>query len=322
VQIIYDFQERYKNYTAGKFIEDDFITIRHDAAANFNIADIEDIKSLQITERENREAGIYIKLQSIEGLLPGDRLTITGRIGENPPSSPKWSVALFCVSEGHSPHLTHHPSPQPIFAISYIVEEKDLNATFTVHAISWGSTEPDMDIYIDDIVITRHDTGMVDEIDPRKVIYSLAEDENITPTIVDLYDENGPNANILRNGDLSVRVFKHNGANAIQASNRVKDWDGIDICIENFKLLPGNSYKVSVCIQLDEPAPLGTIFMLQGIPGYDWRGNTVVQKETDFTLHYVLSRVEVEKWHTIRITTNPPGASVSFCIHSIDIVRI
>jgi len=322
LNIVYDFQDSLKNINAGKFIENDFVSIRRDASAEFSIIEIEDIKALQITERENREGGIFIDLKSIEGVAPGDRLTITGRVGENAPAGQKWSVALFRVSETHSPHLAHHPAPRPLFVLSYVLEKDDLDATLTLHSISWGSKEPDMDMFIDEILITRNKSDSDFQIDPREKIYSLAQDENLEPQLTKLYDENGDNPDLLINGGPNVRVFLRNDAPAIHVSNRVHDWDGVDICLENFKLIPGNKYKVTANIHLDDVAPLGTIFNLQGIPGFDWRGDTVVHQETDFTLEYVLNRAEVEKWRSMRITTNPPGASVSFYIYSIEVDRL
>ncbi|MCL2357723.1 MAG: hypothetical protein FWC70_11350 [Defluviitaleaceae bacterium] len=322
MQILYDLQESFKNVAPGKFDDTDFITMRKDAVAEFRVIDIEDTKTLQITERARRESGIYINLNKINGLKPGDRLTITGRVGDNAPNGPKWSVALLRVrkEDGHG-HMTQHTAPKSLFVLSHVLEEKETEAVFTVHTISWGSTEPDVDIYIDDILISRQSDDAY-EIDPREKVFSFAQDWDISQRIDTIYGETAANADVVYAGGPSVTVREIDGAPTIQVSNRVRDWDAIDICIENFKLIPGNRYKITAEIRLDEAAPKGTAFMFQGIPGFDWRGNINVHQRTVIHLEHILSRAEVEKWRVMRITTNPPGSSVSFNIRSIEITRL
>jgi hypothetical protein len=62
--------------------------------------------------------------------------------------------------------------------------------------------------------------------------------------------------------------------------------------------------------------------MIQGIPNYDWRCITPIKKDLEFTLEHTMSRSEVEKWTSIRVTTNSIGAAVSFYVYSLEITRL
>jgi hypothetical protein len=68
--------------------------------------------------------------------------------------------------------------------------------------------------------------------------------------------------------------------------------------------------------------PAETMIMLQGLPMFAWKNNTLIKKDQEFTLTHVLSAIEIEKWEIVRVTTNTSGASASFYVYSIDIVRL
>ena len=322
--VLYDFQEDFKDVESGEFKEGEIVSVRQDHSSASVIKVVEDVKTLLISERKSSYSGIFIRLNKIPGLMAGDRITITGRIGDEAPRGPVWSIALlsWSVEDGH---LTQHISPGPgaVFAISHILETKEIEHVFTVHTIGWGGVlSPLMDFYVDGILITRNTKVNEAEIDTRTAVYSLEEDEYIKHISTDDVDSFGNKLLVVRSGNPIIRIFQRGDLKAIHVGTRVNDWDGVDLLISRMRLRAGNKYKILVTGRIDGNVPDGSVLMLQGIPSYGWRSNINITEDEEFTLEHVLTRSELEKWTSVRITTNGNGASVAFYIYNISIERL
>ncbi|MCL2224969.1 MAG: hypothetical protein FWB96_08395 [Defluviitaleaceae bacterium] len=321
--LIYDLQEALANVSAGVFAKEGPVLTREEAPSNGRIEIVEDVKTICIYDRDINATGIDIKLDEIPGLMAGDRITVTGRVGTKEPIGNKfWSVALI-ASFPEDGQITQHTAPDPVFAVSHILEEEQLNLTLHVHTVFWGNFEPLMDFYIDGVLITRREEITETETDTRSTVYYLEAEQDTELMGMEKAEALGKDAPFLFCwGYPTARVFKRGDATALHIGNRFRDWDGIDINIARMKLRVGNQYKITVNGRIDGDAPIGSTIMLQGIPGCVWKCNTPISSDSEFSLSHIMSRTDVEKWSAIRITTNAPGASVPFYIYSIEIVRL
>ncbi|MCL2578084.1 MAG: hypothetical protein FWE27_08550 [Defluviitaleaceae bacterium] len=321
--IIYDLQQALTNVDAGNFDTEGPINARYTPPTTARIEGIEDIKSICIYDRSRIESGIDIRIKDIPGVMEGDRITVTGRIGTNEMVGNKfWSVALI-ASYPEDGQITQHIAPSPVFSVSHTLEKAQLNLVLFVHTVFWGNYEPLMDLYIDSILVTRQEVHPEDETDTRSVVYKFEAEPDTEIMAFDTAQELGKNAPFIYCSGLpAVRIIKHGEVSAIHVGNRFNDWDGIDINIARMELHPANQYKITVTGRIDGDAPPDAIIMLQGIPGYVWKNTTAFTSNYAFTLEYIMSRSEVERWGAIRITTNAEGAAVPFFIYSIDIVRL
>jgi hypothetical protein len=105
-------------------------------------------------------------------------------------------------------------------------------------------------------------------------------------------------------------------------SNRVRDFDAVDIVLAGFKLIPGNQYQLTVTGAMGRNVPAGTVITFQGIPGYTWCGQQFAYADKEFTLSHVFTQSELTKWKAVRVTTNSNGATSDFSIHSITVKRL
>jgi hypothetical protein len=117
VLVLYDFQDNFNDVSVGKFGSAHSISVRERPHTAGKVRLVEDVKTLHVYEREQRESGIYIHLPEIEGIQTGDRITVTGRIGENAPSGANWSIVLQITS---GRQIAQHIAPNPIFSLSHI----------------------------------------------------------------------------------------------------------------------------------------------------------------------------------------------------------
>lgn len=321
MKIIYDFQEDFKNFAAGEFVghEKGLIGKRVSSVPEVFVEDVEDVKTLHISNRETKDSGIFIRLRMFQGVLPGDRLTVTGRMSEYTPMGKEWAIALISTRDSKSTQITH---PSNIFSLSRILEESDFAQTFAVHTIGWGAEEPLMDFYVDGILISRKDMSEI-EIDPRKVVYSMTADPDLeAATLPDTNNFEEPERLVRPSGNPTVRILKRGGKNILHIGNRFRDFDAMDLLVSRMDLLVGNRYRITIRGKPDGDVPEGSTLMLQGLPGYTWQSNTVILRDTEFILQHTLSQTEVDKWTTVRITSNTPGASISFYIYEMEIERL
>jgi len=320
MKILYDMQTDFNAVKLGEFERHGAVSLRRDPSASGRIKEIEDIKSLLVSKRTTRESGIYIHINEIDGLLAGDRITITGRISkEHLRIGSNWSIALLSGEDGH---LTHSIAPGVIYSLSYILGERDIKNVLTVHTVGWGLLPPLMDFFVDDIVISRNESEDESDLDSRNILYSLANDLNLHLINAPNQETYGTDIKISSSGGPNINVIQHNGSNAVALSTRVNDWDGVDIMLSHLNLRAGNTYKIIVRGRVDGKAPDGTEIMLQGIPSFSWRCINPVQDDEDFTLEYILTRSEVATWNKARITTNTNGATMSFVLYDIEVERV
>ena len=318
MQILYDFQKNFETVELGKFRENGIISIRKDPDTTAIIEVIEDVKTMHITDRIIKEAGIHIDIKKIPGIIPGDRITVTGRVGEGEPLDSSWSIALIMVGGSH---LTQHIKPRDVFAVSHILEEKELDMVLSVHTVGWGLKPPLMDFYVDNIIVSRYQSKIEEE-DTRTMIFSIEDDTNVDRLHLSDQENAGYDFIVVRSGRSRVKAFIHEGRKALHISNRLNDWDGIDIILKNLSLHINSKYKITVRGHICSNAPLGSTIMLQGLPNYDWKSIIPIEKGMDFTLEHIMSRSDVEKWTSIRVATNTIGASTTFDIYSFEITRV
>lgn len=317
--ILFDSQEMLENAKLGEFNGSGFISVIRAPHTMAKVELVEDVKTLLLTERADRSSGIYMHLREIPNLQEGDRLTITGRVGDGVIVGSSWSIALLASG---GVQLSHSIAPDSVFALSHLLEASELDKTFLMHTIGWGVQAPLMDFYIDSILITRRDIAEDEGADTRTTVYSLVDDPNLQWMNADGSSSFENTLYVLRSGEPSLSVFKRGNSNAIFVTNRAKDFDGIDINLARLDLRVGNQYKVTVSGRVDGDVPEGSEITMQGIPGYNWRSNMKIHKDMEFTLVHTLTQSEVERLKALRITTNAQGASVSFFIYSIDVVRL
>ncbi|MCL1863903.1 MAG: hypothetical protein FWF78_10095 [Defluviitaleaceae bacterium] len=285
------------------------------------ICDVDGVKSIRVKDRKDQIAGIGIPLVSMP-VKVGDRITITGRVARDVPMG-SWGIALWA----EECQLAQSISPKSLFALSYVLCDTDLNSVITVQTTRWGAINPIMDFFVDNILIWRDKKVRKSKEDPRNIIYDMESDEKLLPdgslAVEGLGEDVVYTGFLAHSGSPDVKVFlDDNNRKAMHISNRQRDWDAVDIRLNNMELMSGNSYMITVEGSIDGDVTEGTIVTLQGLPGYSWRSNQLVGNNQKFTLCYTLTKAEAEQWHTIRITTNPIGATVSFYIHSIEIKRL
>jgi hypothetical protein len=309
----------FKKMDVGSFGKDCSISVRVKPHTAGSVQMIEDVKTLHVNEREARESGIYIHLDEIADLQAGDTITITGRVGEGAPSGANWSIVLQ-IPGGRQ--IAQHIAPSPIFSLSHILEEDEIGKTLIVYTLGWGVVQPLMDFYVDGLLVTRRSITAENDIDTRTQVYSMTDDPGVQWMNAGEGNVFGNTAMILRSGAPTIRIFKRGNTNAIHVGVRVNDFDGIDINLARMNLRLGNKYKITVTGRIDSEPPEGATIMLQSVPGYAWIYTLPIKKDMEFTLSHTLAQTEIEKWTAIRITTNTPGASVSFYVYSIDIERV
>ncbi|MCL2457130.1 MAG: hypothetical protein FWD19_06250, partial [Defluviitaleaceae bacterium] len=262
-----------------------------------------------------------IPLGALPQLKPGDRITVTGRVPRESPAG-SWGVALI-IEESASRRaeecqLAQVSSPKSLFSLSYILCKEDLKSLITIQTTRWGATNPTMDLYIDSILISREEKFEKISEDPREIIFSFSSDENFQND-ADITDSSV----VTVSGTPKMKIFAPAGEKkSLQISGRTKDWDGVDVHLDQLKLVAGNKYKISARGKIDGTAPEGTVMTLQGLPSYSWRGSQGVSDGGKFSLCHTLSRTEVSQWTTCRITTNSIGATASFFIFEIEIKRL
>ncbi|MCL1878924.1 MAG: hypothetical protein FWF80_08695 [Defluviitaleaceae bacterium] len=287
------------------------------------ISVVDDIKTILIKDRQDRISGLGIDLKELPNLRAGDRITVTGRIPrESAPGS--WGVALIIeeseTRRAEECQLAQQASPKILFALSHLLGSADLNSLVMVQTTRWGAVNPVMDIYVDSILILRDSNNASIEEDPRTLVYSLDTDKNLR---LGRYAENSFGTGILtQSGTPVVTISESDGEKNIFLSERGKEWDGVDVNLASLNLLTGNMYQIVAKGQLTGDAPKDARITLMGVPGYSWRGSTSMKNKKEFKLVHTLSYAEVEKWKTVRITTNAWGASVPFYITDIEVKRL
>ena len=314
ILLLYDLQNEIKNYAVGKLPESVFLEPNPNQNALIDIAEQDDAKTIHVSNRTAKADGITVNMGAIPNLRPGDRLTISGRIGDNAPTA-KWGVLIhrgggnYCLLEQHQ-----NPLPSELFHITYLLDEVDLHFPIRLHTDHWGNEESHMDLYVDDILITRNAKGSGVIADIRDIVYSLATDtqtrESSPPSVTIssfLRISGNPEYIIVEEGDKKSIFFR----------KRVHDWDGLDINVGMMSLKSGNSYTITIKGRPEGEVPPESQLMMQVLPGYVWRDNKNVYEEQEFTLEHTLSNAEILNAESIRIASTPAGGKMSFVITDI-----
>lgn len=311
--VLYDLQNALANIETGALVHSGCIKPFGSTPPTVMIENTNGGKRLKITGRRVREDGISLLLPEIQGLHPGDRLTITGHVGEGAPNTNDWGLCLRSP-RGEFNQLTQVIAPQGLFTLSYVIDKTDFGYPLYVHANTWGGAKIDMDFYIDNMTISRAD-NIHARADTRQLIYSMETDGYMSSYRSGDILMADPDSPLSPSGACTCIVRR----GAITVSGRKNDWDGLDIKLDTLGLMPGNSYNIHVVGRVEGAAPPETQIMLQIIPGYAWRDNHIIYSQQDFTLGHTLTLMELETADTLRITTNSVGAAVDFTIYSVEI---
>ncbi|MCL1842808.1 MAG: hypothetical protein FWF79_03265 [Defluviitaleaceae bacterium] len=312
--VLYDLQEELKNIKAGELPENPYLCACGDTPSSLEVVEQDDAKTLLVKNRASVSDGISIKLPAYEGLCVGDRVTVTGRIGDGAPKT-NWGIALNRSGNDYA-HLAQHriPTRDDLYYLTYLLEKVDLDCTLHIRTIFWGNEEACMNFYADDILITRNTHDTATDTDERSIVYSLATDEStegFAPGVMTKY--------LVTSGEPMYKMIESEHGKAIHISNRVNDWDGLDIQLKPMGLKPGSNYTIRVEGRIDGHAPPEAMIMMQFLPGYVWRNPRAAYDNNEFVLTHNLSKTEVLNAEFIRITSNPPGAKMSFIISNIEI---
>ncbi|MCL2386072.1 MAG: hypothetical protein FWC89_00840 [Defluviitaleaceae bacterium] len=319
--ILYDMQEQFEAIATGVFYDACNLMPTGSESPFMRVVEVDNVKSLLVENRKNKSAGVGLKVAEIPEIQAGDRITVTGRFSADSPAG-NWGVALIAKRTDYSENqLAHQIAPRSVFALSHVLEDDEMQTILMIQTTSWGLQNPLMDFHLDNILISRISADSLAHHDTRGKVYSLAEDPNIQQYSTDTGATRIflGNAHLRRAGDPTISIFKYGDINAFHVNNRVKDFDAVDIDLESLELIKGNKYQLTVTGRIDGTPPEGSLMMFQGIPGFSWRSNKFAATDSEFILTYTLTPSEVEKWTTIRITTNNIGAPVSFYIYSIEV---
>jgi hypothetical protein len=120
-------------------------------------------------------------------------------------------------------------------------------------------------------------------------------------------------------GNPQLKIAKRGDTNVFYVSNRFKDYDAVDIVLDTLNLAKGNKYEITIIGRVDGKPPEGALVLLQSTPGFSWLCSKFMAEDGEFNLTYTLTPSGIEKWSSVRISTNSIGASVSFYIYSIEV---
>jgi hypothetical protein len=317
ILVLYDLQNEIENYEPGKFPHSEFIEPNPNQLAKVSIEEQDGAKTVLICERTDVSDGITINMKAFDNLLPGDKLTVTGRIGGSAPSA-KWGVLIYRGDENYfllNQHST--PASNELFYLTHLLDDADIKHQIRIRTDHWGNEKALMDFCVDDILITRNlnSTGTI--IDSRDIVYSLSRDERLREGRSIASDAEIVPSFLQTSGDPDYSLIEEGDKNIIYLRRRVHDWDGIDINIGLMALKSGNSYTITICGRPEGEVPKDAQLMMQILPGYVWRENKNVFSDTEFVLTHKLSNAEILNAENIRITTNGEGKKVSFVINNI-----
>jgi len=289
--------------------------------AVITLEQVEDVRTLRVSQRDSADAGIGIPLWDIPHVQAGDRIVVTGRVPDNILMGVNWGIALMrdTSTEGQVAQYTY---PAPLYSLSHVLGADDLDKMFYISTVHWGSIEPTMDFYVDSILILRRDKNFTAVKDHRNVLYSLKEDTTLQS---DTYKEGHSfesSQYLVRSGEPNILITKWGESNALHITTRIRDYDGIDINLARLGLIPGNQYEIIVTGRMDGDVPEDAIITLMGLPGFSWRSQRAVTTDASFVLRHIFDPSEVEKWTALRVTTNRVGAYAQFFIYSIEIIRL
>jgi len=321
--ILHDLQEQLEDVSIGKFNNSiaksllvNIIRPWGNPEPVISVREYDGVRYISIENRILDDSGIELVLSAVPDLRVGDKISITGRIGEDAPLS-NWGVCMFVKGEEVG-HLDQHIAPTGLYNVNHVIDTDELERGLVLRTVQWGESTSVIDFYVDSIIITRQDTITEIVEDIRPVVYSFANDRDILTSRTDRPVFEGNNF-LRRSGVPEVHISEHNGKRMLTLKKRAKDWDAIDILFSSMDLIRGNIYKISVTGIMGDDAPEKATVLFQGIPGFSWRSNVQVRPNEEFRIEHVLSPSEMESWTSLRITTDGASSQSTFTIKSIEV---
>lgn len=315
IELIYDLRDALKDVELGAFFGDGFL-MPGGNITKLRITEVEDVKTIFIKGRASGNDGLIILTSDFEKYLPGDRITITGRVADNT-SVGGWCLELRrCSPNGKETLVQHYfPGQTRMYALSYVLNASDSVRHIRLVTRPWIGRSVHTDFFVDGITITRSEGNTL--ADTRNFVYIMEKDRYLSELADSGYTEY-----MLASGNPLFAVFrddKNNGRRSISVTCRINDWDGIDIRMSLMNLLRGNNYCVRVTGRVDGKAPPNAKMTLQLLPEYEWRGTKEVISDEKFVLEHILTPEELEISNGIRITTNSAAANMNFLVHNIEV---
>ncbi|MCL1882805.1 MAG: hypothetical protein FWF81_03520 [Defluviitaleaceae bacterium] len=312
--VLFDLQEELKELESGQLPENPYFGMY--GATQLSIVNVASTKTIHVAGKTDLKPGLMVNTQVMSALLPGDRITVTGRLGSGAPRS-DWAMVIdrhtsIYGHEGLAQHIT--PKHNELFSITYLLEADDLEKPLLVRTNHWGTAEESMDYYIDSVLITRNIKNTDADTEERKEIYTLAGDTNFVKL-----RPGGVTRYIKACGTPKFTITESNGKKGIRVERRLNNWDGLDLWLENMNLKKGNSYTITVNGKIEGIAAEKSRMMFQMLPGYIWKSVRDVVSDQEFTLTHTLSAMELQNTEAVRIATNEEGATMSFFIRSIEV---
>jgi len=317
MQIIFDLQEQLKNLQLGNFDATGYLQARGEVNPTLTLCENQGERSIHVTHRQSREDGVIIPVLFYSMLLPGDRITLTGRMNGDVADN-YWGIAL-CSTSDEGDQLAQQIAPQGEFSLSHQLEATDLSKSLVVKTTKWRDVEPNYDFFIDSIKVSRDDEQDKFKKDAREIVYDLNTDYAVQQVNLDIGGGIDASTVLRLSGNPNIAVFEHHitGKRGLHIAARERDFDGLDIRLSELQLIPGNEYDVKIIGRTAGAAPIDSQIMIQGMPGYHWRSLQSIGGNQDFMLGCTLRKSAVEKWNAIRIATNEVGSNIAYFIYSI-----
>lgn len=293
-------------------------------------------KSIYVSEKTEDYNGMDIKREAlrVDGAFVGGKytFTVTGRIEAG-------KTAKVKLSQSGSPYSTYTlqtvDEPGGGFTLVYEADYsakalEDLGLNFRVQTES----APDTKFYIDSIVVT--------------LVRGAAEEPPVTPPpsgdAVTVYDLSGDTevtekadgapfpqetTHLQKSGDASVTVKDFNGSKSLYVSDRVNNYDAIDIKPLSLDLKAGVQYTFTVKGHLDEDVvpPAGSSAVLgQAESPYGELKKVPLAKE--FVLEYVVTYTNTDLADLARdnmryrIQTDAAAKAVPYYVDSIVVTAV
>jgi hypothetical protein len=312
-------QAQFNDLSQGEFLDAGTFFPTGKTLPALDILQVEDVKTILVTKRANKQAGVGINIAKICDIAPGDRITVTGRFKSDAPSG-SWGVALIAKDGTAENQLAHQIAPRSVFSLSHVLEKTEMDAMVVLHTTSWGHIEPNMDFFVDNLRISREVSESNILADTRGIVYSMSDDRRMRDyKSLGLSQDIQGTEYLQGSGNPKIKIIKRGKLNILHVSNRFRDFDAVDIMLNTLKLMKGNSYQVTATGRIDGKAPEGSLMLMQSTPGYSWLASKFVSEGSEFSLTFTLTPSGIEKWTAIRISSNVIGASVSFFIFSIEV---
>jgi hypothetical protein len=314
--ILFDLQENLKEIKEGHFRENTYLSQYGTSPAAIDVISTGGTKTIRVRGNVDKKPGFFLHTPALPNLSPGDRITVTGRLGAGVPKS-DWAMVIDRNTSDHGyVGLAQHVNPEhhELFSITYLLDTDDLQNSLLIRANQWGKAEKPMDYYVDCILITRKTASANTVTDSRQTVYSLAKDPNVKEL------KPGDITKFIRSaGTPTYTITEKEGKKIIHLRRRLNNWDGIDVWLPSMELKQGNRYKITVKGKIDEYTQKNAKMMLQTLPGYIWRSEQAVTDDQDFTLTHTFSAMDIQTAEAVRIASDDNGASMSFTIFDIEL---